>query len=168
VKSLLATGAAPKIVVLEELSDASDLNPAEMFWIAQGFGLGWRLTNLTRGGAGGALTKDGRERLSEQRRAFYQTDEGRAVISRIGATQRAQARDPVTRSRFERTWAATRGRKHSSETLDLMSASKVRRWADPEYKQKQSETRKRLWADPEYQARVSAAIRASKAKKENG
>lgn len=39
------------IVVLEECV-REDLSAAECFWIAQGRGLGWRLTNLTKGGDG--------------------------------------------------------------------------------------------------------------------
>ena len=54
VNSLSERGLAPKIAVLEKAEDAADLNFIERFWIAQGHGLGWPLTNLTPGGDGGA------------------------------------------------------------------------------------------------------------------
>jgi hypothetical protein len=43
---------APILSVLEELSDPDMLDAAEMFWIAQARGLGWRLTNSSVGGSG--------------------------------------------------------------------------------------------------------------------
>src|SRR5689334_22004216 len=52
VRSLVALNLKPTIRVLEEFSAVADLNDAECFWIAQGRGLGWPLTNLTKGGEG--------------------------------------------------------------------------------------------------------------------
>lgn len=52
VRSLVADGVNYRTVVLEEASKVEDLDPMECFWIAQGRGLGWPLTNLTKGGKG--------------------------------------------------------------------------------------------------------------------
>lgn len=52
VRLLLSLGLKPGIQILEEFSSETDLNDAECFWIAQGRGLGWRLTNATKGGEG--------------------------------------------------------------------------------------------------------------------
>lgn len=52
VRSLKAEGVSFRIVLLEEAASVEDLDPLECFWIAQGRGLGWPLTNVTKGGKG--------------------------------------------------------------------------------------------------------------------
>lgn len=53
VRSLKRIGLRPEIRVLEDVPDRSDLDIVEAFWIAQGKGLGWPLTNIAPGGRGG-------------------------------------------------------------------------------------------------------------------
>lgn len=50
--SKLKTTGGPKIVVLEVVPSVDQLSDYERFWIAQGRGLGWPLTNITDGGEG--------------------------------------------------------------------------------------------------------------------
>lgn len=53
-RQLAASGLTYEVVVLEATTQ-TDLAVVECFWISQGRGLGWRLTNLTGGGKGGQL-----------------------------------------------------------------------------------------------------------------
>lgn len=65
---LLALGLKPKIQILEVFDSDEDLSDAECFWIAQGRGLGWRLTNLTKGGDGATgcvFSEERRRKVSE-------------------------------------------------------------------------------------------------------
>ncbi len=50
-KKIVGMGLRPTLDILEECA-ADTLSDAECFWIAQGHGLGWRLTNGTSGGDG--------------------------------------------------------------------------------------------------------------------
>lgn len=52
VRQLVADKVTYRIVVLEEAQRVEDLDAMECFWIAQGRGLGWPLTNVTKGGKG--------------------------------------------------------------------------------------------------------------------
>jgi len=54
---LLNIGLKPDIEILEIVSAFSDWEAREKWWIAEGRDLGWRLTNTTDGGDGGATTK---------------------------------------------------------------------------------------------------------------
>lgn len=67
-KSLGALGLVARIRILEEFDSGVDLSDAECFWIAQGWGLGWPLTNLTKGGDGApgcVFSAERRRRVSE-------------------------------------------------------------------------------------------------------
>lgn len=60
VRELFADGVSYEIRVLEELDDVAELDAHERFWIAQGRGLGWPLTNVTKGGKGTEGMRHGR------------------------------------------------------------------------------------------------------------
>ena len=102
---LLRSGRMPQISVLEEVPLA-DLDSAEGFWIAQGRGLGWPLTNLTGGGGG--------------RRGFTLSIETRA---KIGAAQRGRKRAPLGAEHRAKLSAAGLGRKFSLEHKANLSAA---------------------------------------------
>lgn len=136
IRSLLAAGLQPKTVVLEECA-ADALCDAECFWIAQARGLGWSLTNLTKGGDGTpgrvpsreqveatAIKNRGRKRTAAQRRALSEAHKG--IV--IPPDQRAQ-----------------------------MAASIRKWWADPENKARRSVAHAAAVRSPEFRAKISAA-----------
>jgi len=52
VRSVLASGMIPEIIILQEVEIENDLSEAEIFWIAYFKMIGCRLTNMTDGGEG--------------------------------------------------------------------------------------------------------------------
>lgn len=84
VRSLLAIGLCPQIVVIEEHPTSDDLGEAEQFYIAYFKTLGCRLTNATEGGEGapGVQVSDStRAKQSVARRGRRFTSEHRAAIA---------------------------------------------------------------------------------------
>lgn len=113
-RGLLKAGGRCEVRVLEELPSREWLNDAERFWIAQGRGLCWPLTNMTPGGDGNAfmpgnqyargnrLSAETRARMSRARMgnryaAGPQTTEERA---RTSAALKAFWADPTNRQRM--------------------------------------------------------------------
>lgn len=80
VKSLQRLGLNYKIVVLEVLKDAADLDQAERWWIALGRASGWPLTNLTDGGGPSKLALAERRRRNRER-DLAATERGRLIYS---------------------------------------------------------------------------------------
>lgn len=80
IASLVRDGLLPKLVVLEAFASEEDLNSGERFWIAQAVGLGWRLTNGTKGGDG-TFTKAQRDLVAAWRRGRKHSIETRAKMS---------------------------------------------------------------------------------------
>jgi hypothetical protein len=54
IKGLLNEGLAPQLNILESDISTDRIDEREIWWIAEGARLGWRLTNMTEGGDGGA------------------------------------------------------------------------------------------------------------------
>ncbi len=113
IKSLLALHLKPAIRVLEEFETEADLNDAERFWIAQGLGLGWSLTNHTKGGDGGNV--------------------GPAGIAKIVAATRQRVVTQETRARMS---AAHTGRKFTPEWGAKISAARMGHTVSPETRAK--------------------------------
>jgi hypothetical protein len=70
VRSLLALGQKPEVVVIQELADKAILAEAETFWIAYFKAMGCSLTNHQRGGAGftGEHSEETKRKMSASRR----------------------------------------------------------------------------------------------------
>lgn len=121
VRSLRKAGLSFKITVLEEVSTGEHLGEIERFWIAQGRGLGWRLTNLTKGGDGTLgyrHTEATKARLRAQSDGRVASAETRAKISAASAGRRISA------DARERIAASKRGKPRSEGTrLKLREAN---------------------------------------------
>jgi hypothetical protein len=81
---LRSVGLNATISILEELPDASWLDDAESFWIAQGRGLGWPLVNLAKGGPGAPGATHSAESIAKTAaglRRHIRTDEHRRRLS---------------------------------------------------------------------------------------
>ena len=142
-RNVIAAGHSAPVVVLEELDMEDALNDAECFWIAQGRGLGWPLTNLTAGGEGtvGVVRSAAtRAKSSAATRAFFETP---------GARER---QSEAQRKRFETApvTAETRAR--------ISAAGRIRDAASPETREK-LRAAAQLRQSPEYSAKLSAALR---------
>lgn len=107
-KGLISAGQCAGIVVLERFADPKDLNDAECYWIAQGRGLGWALTNHTAGGDGNAFPFG-----NTYAKGNYRSPELRA---RQSAAHRILWADPEFRERTIRNQRAnaSRGPAHSA------------------------------------------------------
>jgi len=111
-KRLLESGLSPKAVILEEFVSDQFLSDAERYWIAQGRGLAWPLTNLTEGGeglSGYRVSEDTRQKMSERAR-----------------TRSAQTREKLRQAAKER-WAVPEFRARAI-------AAMKDKWADPQFR----------------------------------
>jgi hypothetical protein len=123
---LLGLELQPEIRILEEApNDCPCLGDYERFWIAQGRGLGWPLTNMTKGGDGGGGPK---------------TPEG---LARMAAAHKGKSPTPETRAKQR---AAKLGRKLSQNTRQKMSAARTGHPVTEETRDKLSRTHAALAA----------------------
>lgn len=127
-KSLLACGMVPEVVILEHCRSTRDLPDAERFWIRRARKRGAQLTNVSDGGESGAC---GYRWSAEQRaalRASRSTEEWKtkARWSRLAVVRRPEYR----RLQSERAFAAA--------ARPAVKAARAKLAADPEYRQKLS------------------------------
>lgn len=129
IRSLLAAGYEPEVVILEEV-DSDSWAEAEAKWIAHYRSLGARLNNHTDGGEGAPGCKRSEETITALRQRMmgndyhkYVTPEGR---ERINAANRGRVDTPETR---EKRAASHRGKpsgmlghKHTESTREKISA----------------------------------------------
>lgn len=151
IKSVLHAGLRPKIVVLEEVACETDLNEAEMFFIAYLRAVGCDLTNATVGGEGAigfrastetrakqSAAHKGRKKSPEHRAAIAEALQGHPVSSetrdRIGAAHKGNtycvgrtlsegSRTKMSESVKKTSWI--RGKTVPTETRAKMSAAKM-------------------------------------------
>jgi hypothetical protein len=145
IRSLRDWGLLPTILILESFASHELLSDAECFWISQGKGIGWDLTNLTQGGEG----VPGRPFSAESRAKVSAKNKGRKMSletrSRMSAASKARVtpttlaileaarRDPAVRVRAA---ATNTGRRMSDETRARMSAAQRGRTFSAETRQK--------------------------------
>jgi hypothetical protein len=130
-------GLTYEVVVLEQAQCAEDLSPMECFWIAQGRGMGWRLTNLTPGGDGNANpTAETRAKWSALRKGKKRPARSEEWCERLRQSAKRRRHSDETRARMSDAhngkprlksleWRAKQsalmaGRKHSEETKAKM------------------------------------------------
>lgn len=130
IRSLLARGVRPILIVIEEGSD-ENWQEAERIWIAHYRSLGTRLVNATDGGEGTLWWNPS----PEQRILAGQ----RAKIVHTGRKRSLEARENI--SRAQREWAGERKPRppRSEETRARMSASQKGKKASEETKRRLSE-----------------------------
>lgn len=126
----------PNSIVLDRAPAGWDALERE--WIRYGRTMGWRLTNGTEGGTGGALTGDALERMAESLRGKKQSAETRAKRSQTlkgrkitwnAKLSEAAKRRPKwhhTQETKDKIGAAHRGRKQSPEWVAKLMASIAR------------------------------------------
>jgi len=148
VRSLLARGEKPRVVVLEVCA-ADDLADVECYWIAQGRGLGWRLTNATKGGDGLGGFKHSAATKKKIGAANASALRGRRATAEARANQSAALR------------GVPRGPRSAAQKANAASAVRAL-WADPVYRAMQVAKRVAKWEDPEYRKTQTAAIRRGK------
>lgn len=120
-RSLIAAGHAPEVLVIHEAESREALPDAERWWIAYGRAMCWPLTNLTEGGDG-VVGADP------------------SVIERIANARRGRKQSPATvakRAASMRAYYAThehpsRGSKHSDEHRAKIAAANRGRVKTPE------------------------------------
>jgi hypothetical protein len=190
IRSLLVDGLVPIIRVLESFTDTECLEDAEMFWISQGKGMGWELTNLTKGGGGTVgwhhyeetkqrlravhsgksyhVTKHGpdtRARISAAHLGRKHTDEARRNM-RLAQLGKKHTIDHVTRQsesmKGVNTW--TLGTTQSRETIEKRRAKLIGKKPTPEAMVKAWETRRRKAITGEPTRREQAQARRTLAK----
>lgn len=149
-KSLQERGEKAGVQVLERFPSAEDLNDAERFWIAQGKGLGWRLTNHTDGGDGNAFP----------------------VGNRYAAGRTKSATEiAAMRERAKRLWADPEWRmKTLTARGDRVTPVKGScpksvpfEWT-PEKRAAQGARLAARWADPEWRAKITESMRRYRAR----
>lgn len=126
IRELQRCGLSYGVVVFEEC-EGEDLNYVECFWIAQGNGLGWPLTNLTPGGDGLPF-------------GFKQSSE--SIQKRIAKTT-GKKRTP---EQIERLRLGNLGKKHTDEAKAKMVEAARCRKNGPEEQLKWSLAAKAGWA----------------------
>lgn len=106
-RKMRADGVRARIEVLEEFQTASDLPHAEMFWIAQGKGLGWKLTNSTNGGDGlngFRFSEATKAKMSASAKGRPKSDAHKEAIrqARLGTKASPAARENMRLARIEK------------------------------------------------------------------
>lgn len=170
VRSLLALGLEPSIVVLEDVGCKQDAADVECFWIAQARGLGWPLTNLTKGGDGVVLWARTPEHNAKIGNALRGRKQPAPVVAKMAAASKQRAQTPEGIDHVRRAAAALWGR--PAERSAASERTKAA-WDDPEkrsrmlakrpkthtemHKRRIGDASKKSWQDPEYRAKVLAA-----------
>lgn len=145
IRQLAVEGLRYAVRVIEELSDASNINEAECRWIAHGHAHAWRLTNLTDGGDGGPL-RLGKKHTPETRALMSAAKKGKPALPAVAAALRT----------------AFAGRKHSAETIAKMRAAHRGKVFSPEHRARMSAAHAGLKASDEARAAMSASRRGRK------
>lgn len=128
IRSLVHQGLQPAITVLETFDSEASLSDAERFWIAQGRGLGWHLTNATKGGDGSTgYTKSAetRAKIGAKARGRVLSAEARVNMSLASKARVTPTlltileigRTPEVRARVG---AKLRGRKRPQHLVDAL------------------------------------------------
>jgi hypothetical protein len=115
---------AYRVEVLEEVFERRDLADVECFWIAQAKGLGWRITNNTRGGEGvvGCVwSPEQRKKLSEQRKGRKGKSPSEETRRKIAA---ALLGKKIPREVIEKILLARKGYRHSNAARMHQSAAR--------------------------------------------
>jgi hypothetical protein len=156
IRELHSRGLTFAITVLEVCGDVTDLNRAEISWIAKGRALGWPLTNLTDGGDG----VHGRKYTPEQLEALHRRLRQRPYRpmsaeqrARISATKTGVPLTEEHRRAISRGRPGKPGRIVSQEWREQHSARMKGRIINDEQCRRLSEALKRSW-----QRRREAAI----------
>lgn len=159
-QSLQAQGKHAGVEVLERFADASDLNDAERYWIAQGTGLEWRLTNHTKGGDGNAFAFGNKYAQGIRK--------GAVELEAMRERMRALWRDPSYRERVMAARvpkASVQQPPKAQRSLKSPRPPKVQRPESPRSPRDMSASMVALWADPLWRASVCAKLSASAKKR---
>lgn len=124
--SLLRSNFRPSIVILEEAEDRADLNSMERFWIAQGLGLAWPLTNMTKGGDGGAMGPEAVEKIRAKKIGRAPWNKGRPASAetkhRLQNLRRGSKASVATRLKMS---ASQKGNRYAAK-LSIDEVQKIR------------------------------------------
>jgi len=184
IKSLMATGLAPKWVIIQDFgSDGDILSQAEIFWIAYFRKAGHKLTNLTPGGDGNSnptqetIEKQraahlGKRPTPEARRnmSLAQTGRKRKPMSedrkrRLSTFWLGKPKTPAAKAKLSKT---KKGKPPSDATRAAVAQSNRTRGTSAETRQKRSLAvsagLKGRTVSPETRARISASLLARKRK----
>lgn len=144
-RKLRSIGMKPVIQILESDVVESDVNDAEVFWIAYFKSTGAVLLNMTDGGGFENKSREACMRIAEKLRGRKRPA---WIMERLRQSNIGRVPSAETRAKMA---AAQRGRKHSLETRLKMSASAPRERPDlrgpksPEHHAKLVENFKRYW-----------------------
>lgn len=163
VSKLLALGLSFEIVVLERVSDGSELDQAERKWISIGrSALGSRLTNLTSGGQAGSFgtvqPEASRKATSKRFKGIPLTEEHKAKLR----GPRGKRTDPVTDEHRYNLSKAKLGKKLSNQHIKNLSESHKGLYRPLEVSKKQGSSLKKFWADPVNRADMLEARQSAK------
>jgi hypothetical protein len=165
IRSLLAKGLKPKVVILEEFESESPLNEQEIFYISYFRFLGCDLTNLTVGGDGAkgyCPPPELRAYLSEC--AKRQHVENPDLKFRLGKLAKKRWEDLAYRHRMTEI---SKSQKHSEETKRRIGDAGRGRIISLEQRKRISEARKGRNLSPEHRAKISASRKGQKLSEEH-
>jgi hypothetical protein len=127
VRQLAALGLAYRVEVLEVCPSERELGDVERFWISQAKGLGWPLTNISKGGDGGAMPPEIAKRTGEKLRGRPSPFKGRMSPPEERARLRALAQLPRPKSAeaIDRLRRRSLGNRHGAK-LTLAQVEEIR------------------------------------------
>lgn len=179
VRSLVAQGLRPEVVVVQELPSKDILRDAETFWIAYFKSMGCPLTNHCRGGTGftGKHTEESKKKMSVASKGRRHSEESKQKMS---AALRGHKVSDETKVKISVALLGRPGHKHTDEARAKISTSHQGLKASPEARAKMStsakarpghkqtdETRTKismsrrgLRVSPEARAKMSASAKA--------
>jgi group I intron endonuclease len=150
IKTLLAVGVTPTIVVMKECIDEADLNQSEIRLIAEYRARGSHLTNITDGGCG-ALgmkhTKRTRSKIAKTLRKYTADPAVKREMSKraTGLRLSDEARANISK--------AVSGRKLNRSIKQQISDTLRNKFASDAEKQRLSDVQRQIWSSPESEAR---------------
>ncbi len=139
IKILLNQGLKPTIKVIQKYSTASELNKAEIYWIAYFRNFGCRLTNITNGGGGTSgwkASEETRMRRSQTQKGQKRSEEARRNISEAGKGRK------LSEEHKHNISEGVKGTKHSEETCRNMSIAATKRGISFETRKKMADGHK--------------------------
>jgi hypothetical protein len=181
---LFRFGLKPKITRLFQFDTSNDptkdLNEAEIFWIAEGWRLGWPLLNCTIGGkvtSGWACYAETRAKISAANKGKKRTPEQRKrnADARRGLRHSEETRQKMSQTRKGRSFSeahrdalkASWHEHHDAETAEKIAASKRGKPRDAETKKKLSESLKgKPWSEARRNAQLAKRTSTNAASEE--
>lgn len=154
IRTLIDRDMLPEVVILESEISSSSIDAREIWWISEGKRQGWKLTNITEGGDGGAPftgkthSIDTRTRMSVAHRGQVAWNKG------IPSWNKGK---PMTKKHRENISIASKGKIISPETREKIGAANRGKYRPPDATARAAASNRGKRRTAEQRAKIGAA-----------